>query len=114
MDNEDNNIGKLEAKLPAFTVEASAISVTASKGTEEEQEIYYPETTASGIIVADSTASIGIQLSPEEHEQMIEAVDYAKTHKPYISEFEISLNIKEGFKFKIKRQPKKVIKYYSK
>lgn len=114
MSNEDNDTGKLELKLPPFTIEASAILVAASKGSQEEQEIYYPATTATGIIVANSTAEIGLHLSPEEQGQMIEAVDYAKTHKPYISEFEISLNIKEGFKFRIKRQPKKIIKYYSK
>ena len=44
---------------------------------------------------------------------MVEAVDYAKTHKPYISEVEVSLNLQEGFKVRVKREPAKIIRYVS-
>ena len=112
MDN-DNNI-KLDAQLPALRIESSGVSVSATTNSGETQELYYPETVPSGEIVATSVSTLGIELDAYERNQIIEVVDYAKTHKPYVSEFEFSISLKEGFKIKIKREPRKVIKYFNK
>ena len=45
---------------------------------------------------------------------MIQAVDYVKRSDLYVSELEVGANWKEGIKFKIKRTPKTVFRYYSK
>ena len=89
------------------------MSVTASQPDKPEQTFYYPETVPSGEVVKDSTGTVGVELSPEENQEMVSAVDYAKSHKPYLSEIELSFNFKEGFKFRIKREPSKIIYYRS-
>lgn len=94
-------------------ISVSGVSVTADLPNGKEVVNFYPTEVSSGQIVEDSTMASGIQLTPDEKIQMIETVDIAKTHKPYLSEVELSLNIKEGFKFRIKREPAKIIRYVS-
>jgi len=101
----------MEKKIEIGT---SGVSVTIFKKDGKEDIHYYPAQTASQDIVYDSTAASGIQLIPEDEMKMVEAVDYAKIHKPYISEAEISFNLKEGFKARIKREPAKIIRFVSK
>lgn len=94
-------------------ISVSGVSVTVSLPDGKEVVNFYPVKESSVQIVEDSTMACGVQLTLDEKTQMIETVDIAKTHKPYLSEVEISLNIKEGFKFRVKREPAKIIRYVS-
>ena len=91
----------------------STISVTASLPDGKEVIQYYTPATVSGEIVKSSSATSGLALDVQETSQMTEVVDFAKSNRPYISDFEVSLNFREGFKFRIKREPTKTIKYVS-
>ena len=92
----------------------SGVSITIFKQDGKEDVHYYPTEVSSKDIVHDSTTASGIELIPEDEMKMVEAVDYTKTHPPYISEAEVSFNFKEGFKARIKREPAKIIRYVSK
>ena len=91
----------------------SAVSVTTRRPDGKEVIEYYSPATISGEIVKSSSAGTGITLNVEEAHQMTEVVDFAKSNRPYISDFEVSLNFREGLKFRIKREPAKIIKYIS-
>ena len=94
-------------------ISVSGVSVTASLPDGKEVVNFYPVETSSVKIVEDSTNASAVELTQDEKTQMVEILDIAKTHKPYLSEVELSLNIKEGFKFRIKREPAKIIRYVS-
>jgi hypothetical protein len=73
---------------------------------------YYPIDVGSGTMVSDSTTAVGITLAEDKKQEFVDAIDYAKTHKPYISEIELSISLEGGLKFKIKREPAKIIRVY--
>jgi len=91
----------------------SAISVTASLPDGKELVQYYEPAAPSGEIVKSSSAATGLTLNIEEANQMTEVVDFAKSNKPYISEFEASFTLREGLKIRVKREPAKIIKVVS-
>lgn len=100
-ENNDKIGGILKVDLPGIIVTAS--------GTVDEvdREYYYPSTLPSGEIVVASTADLGVELEPQQQEQLIQSVDVVKT---YVSEMDVAFG---PFKFKIKRSPKiKIIKSY--
>lgn len=66
-------------------VSVSGVSVTASLPDGKEIVNFYPVETSSIQIVEDSTTASGVKLNQDERTQMIEVVDIAKTHKPYLS-----------------------------
>ena len=91
----------------------SAVSVTTKRPDGKEIVEYYDPAASSGEIVKGSSATAGLELNIKEASEMTEVVDFAKSNKPYISEVEISLNFREGFKVRIKKEPAKIIKYVS-
>ncbi len=100
-ENNDKIGGILKVDLPAITVTASGTA------DEVDREYYYPSTLPSGEIVVASTADLGVELEPQQQEQLIQSLDVVKT---YVSEMEVAFG---PLKFKIKRSPKnKIIKSY--
>ena len=89
------------------------ISVNASLPDGAEINSYYPTSVGSGEIVQDSSSATGVSFDPEQTKQMVQAVDYVKRSNLYVSELEVGATWKEGIKFKIKRTPKTVFRYYS-
>ena len=90
-------------------VDAEVIKVVASdKGVERILD--FSTNTTSGTIAQKSIEATSTTLPPEAFQQLVESVDYAKSTKPFISEFELSLSLTGGFKMRIKREPSKVVK----
>jgi len=111
---EKKNIkGDGDIIIPSFKMKSSGVSVTAIHPDGSEQINYYSGEVSTERIASDSTNVSAIDLIPEQKIEFMEAIDYAKTHKPYTSDFEIALNFKEGFKFRIKREPRKTIRWIS-
>ena len=110
-DNEkDLKVNVHETIVLSDHVDAEVIKVTAAKKDGVDRSLEFPTDVSSVDIVTASTAATTTTLPPEQVQQLVETVDYAKTHKPFISELEISINFKDGFKFRVKREPSKVIK----
>ena len=92
-----------------ITTTSSGVSITASGIDDTEREFYYPETIDSKEMVTSTTLDLGFKLQPEEEDKIVETLDIAKT---YVSEVEFGFTLEKGFKFKIKREPKKIIKSF--
>ena len=115
MKEEDDNIikGAMQAPLPALTLTATSSitttssTITVSTTTTEdhtEREFIYPANLASEEVAASLVQELGIQ----ETKKIIEVVE--RSNETW-DEIEFGIGI---FKFKIKRSPKKEIKYFSK
>ena len=102
---KDLNINAHEKIKVSDYVETQVIKVEAANKNYE-----FTTDVSSVDIVNASTMTTTTTLPPEYYQQLVETVDYAKSHKPFISELEISVNFKDGFKFRIKREPSKVVK----
>jgi hypothetical protein len=100
-----------DEKKVKMEIGSSGVSVTITHPDKGEQVFYFPDNVASPTILQRSTGTVGIALSSDEEGKMVGAIDYAKTHKPYFSQFRFSINLKEGFTVEVKREPKKVIYY---
>lgn len=109
---DEKTLDDIIKEFKEMKMESSGVSVTTNPFDDIEHTFYYPDTVPSKEIIEDSTTVSGIQATPVEQERMIEAVDYAKTHKPYITEIEVSVSLK-GAKVRIKREPAKIIRLIS-
>jgi len=96
-----------DEKEKTIELDTPTLSITAETPDGLVHEHYFSENTPSGEIVTGSTTDLGIQLKPEEKKEFVEKIDVVKT---YVSEAETNFL---GFKFKIKRSPKKIIKSFS-
>ena len=95
--------------LEMITTPTSGVSITASGIDETEREFIYPETIDSKEMVASTSLDLGIEIQPTETNKIVETLDIAKT---YVSEVEFGITLQKGFKIKIKREPKKIIKSF--
>ena len=87
------------------------ISVNSTGGPDDvEREYYFPDSTSSDEIVMSATADIPVEIEQIDRRRLIETVDVAKT---YVSEVEVGVTLKGGFRVRIKRHPKKIIKTFS-
>ncbi len=105
-----NNVkDMLSSVIPTTLLAGTSITVTAT-GKEIEQELIYPDTTPGKEVAASLAYELGVDFQPPIIKQIVETVDVSKT---YWSGFEFSLNLEEGFKIKITRSPKKIIKNFT-
>jgi hypothetical protein len=113
---EENNMTGKKKRPPkplkvsvseSVSLSESTISVTASASGMDDREFYFPVTVSSPVITKTILDETGFSLKPKERKELLETVDIAKT---YFSEFEIGFTFEEGFKFRVKREPKKIVK----
>lgn len=97
--------------LPMPLITASGTTTITATGAGIERELIFPNDSTSEQIVSTLAYELGVDFKPPFKEQIMEKVDVAKT---YTNEFEIGITWKEGFKFKISRAPKKIIKSFIK
>ena len=84
-------------------------TIVPTKG--EPQTLVYDDTTASGILVQDSIAYVGIELAPEYIEAFTETVD--RSRGLIDGGFKVSLKLPDalgGFGFEFERKPKRQTK----
>jgi hypothetical protein len=110
MSKKDSEVN-IEEKIGIHaSVDAELIKVSTTKKDGSIQNFEFPTTFSSKDIAITSAGTSTTIIPPEQMQQLVETIDYAKTNKPFISEIEISLSFKDGLKFRIKREPSKVIK----
>ena len=92
---------------------SSTITVATSGSNIPDTEYNFPANFPSVEIATAATANMIDFRNSEKEKQIIETIDYVKTNGTFISEVEVALNFEEGFKFKFKRSPKKIVKFFS-
>jgi hypothetical protein len=101
---------KLLGEILIKPIDTTSVSVTASgPWGEEEKEFLYPSTVISGEVATSLEYELGTKFKTKTKKRIIEVVDVAKS---YISDFQVGINLEEGFYLKIKREPKKILKIF--
>jgi len=96
-------------KINVVETSSSGVSVASIGLDNIEREWYFPETVDSTEIATTASAELGMPMKPLDHKRFVEKIDVVKT---YVSEFETAFGF-QGFKLRIKREPKKkIIKSY--
>lgn len=91
-----------------FEEGSTALVATIVPAKGESQTLVYDDTTASGILVQDSTAYVGIELAPEYIEAFTQTVD--RSRGLIDGGFKVSLKLPEalgGFGFEFEKRPKR-------
>jgi hypothetical protein len=95
--------------IPPLIVQGST-SVTASNiKIIDEKEFIYPDAYSSKDMVASLAYELGTEFKPKTKRKIIEVMEVAKSQ---ITDFQVGLNLEEGFYIKIKREPQKIIKIF--
>ena len=94
-------------------INVEVIKVTAIGPDQQRYEQTFTTNTSSATIVSKSTEAITTTTTsppPEQLDQLVETVDFAKSHKPFISRIKISVGWKDGFQFEVERLPSQITK----
>ena len=94
-------------------VDAEVIKVTTIGPDQKKHEQTFTTDVSSATIVSKSTEAITTTTTtppPEQLEQLVETVDFAKSHKPFISRIKVSVGWKDGFQFEVERSPSQITK----
>lgn len=103
------NKGKLIEIVPSSTI-ATTASITVNATTQGvEHELIYSASQATASIIKSVSQEIGVSFKGKYKKEVTETIEITKT---YLSEAEITCNMKDGFKISFKRSPKKIIKSF--
>jgi hypothetical protein len=103
----DDIKGNINAVIPTIIASAWATTTVTATSADVEKELIFPDDSTSVQIIETVESELGVNFKTPFKEQILESINIAKT---YVKEVEIGLTWDEGFKFKITRSPKKIIK----
>jgi len=101
----------IDSPTEKIETHSAGVSISATGIDDVEREYYFPGTMDTHNILDASSTDLNIKIDSEKRKKILDVIDIAKT---YVSEFSVGFNLEEGVYLKIKREPKKVIKYYEK
>lgn len=84
------------------------LTVTASGIDNVDHNLKFTRDVSSADIINASTMATGIVIDPHDKMKLTESVEVFRT---FISEVEFSISLSDGFKLRIKRDPKVTNKY---